>query len=165
MVRVCGNHDDAEDALLEAIVSALRHSGQLRDPAAFRGWLAAIARRACIRIRSKDQSIRTEHMEELESHGIEVPDPGQSPQWAAENEELKSCVSMIVQNLPESLRNVYIHREIMREPAETVAAELGLTVSATKARLNRARKLVRQAFDAEMSCAGWASAPLRTLIK
>ena len=42
LVRTCGNRDDAEDALVEALTSAHRSLETLRDEKAFRGWLAQI---------------------------------------------------------------------------------------------------------------------------
>jgi hypothetical protein len=47
MTRACGNREDTEDVLVEAMVKAHRHLGQLRDARAFRAWLAQIARRVC----------------------------------------------------------------------------------------------------------------------
>ena len=47
MIRVCGNREDAEDVQVEALLKAYRHLDELRDSAAFRGWLAQIARRVC----------------------------------------------------------------------------------------------------------------------
>jgi len=40
MLRVCGNREDAEDFLVEALLKAYRHLNQLRDLVAFRAWLA-----------------------------------------------------------------------------------------------------------------------------
>ena len=40
MLRVCGNHADAEDVLIEALLKAYRNLDQLRDAGAFRAWLA-----------------------------------------------------------------------------------------------------------------------------
>ncbi len=41
--------EDARDAAQEAFATALVHLGDLRDPAAFPGWLAALVRSACSR--------------------------------------------------------------------------------------------------------------------
>ena len=38
MVRVCGNREDAEDVLIEALLKAYRHLDQLRNSVAFRAW-------------------------------------------------------------------------------------------------------------------------------
>jgi len=36
MLRACGNREDAEDVLIEALLKAYQHMHQLNDPAAFR---------------------------------------------------------------------------------------------------------------------------------
>lgn len=40
MLRACGNREDAEDVLIEALLKAYQHMQQLNDPDAFRAWLA-----------------------------------------------------------------------------------------------------------------------------
>ena len=54
MLRVCGNHADAEDVLIEALLKAYRHLDQLQDSAAFRAWLAKIASRICWQLRKRE---------------------------------------------------------------------------------------------------------------
>jgi DNA-directed RNA polymerase specialized sigma24 family protein len=54
MVRVCGNRRDVEDILIEALFKAYRSLDQLRDSAAFRAWLAAIAGRVCWQLRKRE---------------------------------------------------------------------------------------------------------------
>jgi RNA polymerase sigma-70 factor (ECF subfamily) len=39
MVRVCGNREDAENVLIEALLKAYRNLDLLRDAVAFRSWL------------------------------------------------------------------------------------------------------------------------------
>jgi len=47
LIRACGDREDAEDVLIEALLKAYRNLGQLRDLSAFRSWLAQIGRRVC----------------------------------------------------------------------------------------------------------------------
>lgn len=54
MVRVCGNRDDAEDVLVEALLSAHRALGQLRDEAGFRAWLIRIGGRVCGKLKRRE---------------------------------------------------------------------------------------------------------------
>ena len=58
MVRVCGNREDAEDVLIEALLKAYRSLGDLAAPEAFRAWLARIANRVCWQLRSVKRSPR-----------------------------------------------------------------------------------------------------------
>ena len=154
MVRVCGNYTDAEDALANAIVAAVRASDQLRDPIHFQGWLAKIGTRACIRMRFKDRLTKLIPIADLEAIGVEIPDPHSGPDLEFEASQVKACVSGAVSALPEIYQQVYLRREILGHKAEEVAKELNLTVPAVKSRLLRAREMVRNSLDSGFGCAG-----------
>jgi len=57
MIRVCGNREDAEDVLIEALLKAYRHLDQLRESAAFRAWLVQIAKRVCWQLKERESLI------------------------------------------------------------------------------------------------------------
>jgi RNA polymerase sigma-70 factor, ECF subfamily len=143
MVRVCGDYDDAEDALAEALLAAFRHSGKLRDETSFRAWLATIGRRVCGRIQSRSDL----------RQALELPpdlEGSPTPQEELEMAQVKTCVRSAIERLPKSLREVYQMREIEQRPAEDVAQLLGLTVANVKTRLHRAREKVRLYLDAAL---------------
>jgi len=152
MVRVCGNHDDAEDALSDALVAALKASEQLRDPTNFQAWLARIGSRACSRMRIRERLVQFWSISDLEAKGFEIVDPHGDPSQEAEQTYLKSCVAGAIEQLPELFRDVYVRREILGEPAEKVAKDLGITIAACKTRLHRARNIVRDALDSGIGC-------------
>lgn len=146
MVRVCGNHDDAEDALVQALLRAFEHASQLRDESAFRGWVSQIGRRICTRMRHREE------LRPLSSLGdMDFADEGADPSLRAEQDHLVSCVKSAVGTLPALYRPVYEMREIEGRTAEETAEALGLTVAAVKSRLHRARAMVRAYLD-ENAC-------------
>lgn len=149
MVRVCGNHEDAEDALSEALLGAFRAADSLRSEDAFRGWLATIGRRVCIRLKSRDQFAGM-----VDLNDVDVPSDT-TPEHEAVMKEMKACVSEAVLSLPEIYRETYVLREIEQRPAEEVAEKLDLSVAAVKSRLHRARKLVRDHLDNSL-CVAYA---------
>ncbi|MCW5941478.1 MAG: sigma-70 family RNA polymerase sigma factor [Fimbriimonadaceae bacterium] len=151
MVRVCGNRDDAEDVLVDALLSAYQALDTLRDEAAFRGWLARIATRICGRMRHRSELRPLVEWSALEAQGWESADPAPAPDAEAIMRHMQRCVSGAVEFLPAIYREVYVMRELETRPAEEVAEALGLTVSAVKSRLHRARHLVRGYFD-ENAC-------------
>lgn len=73
MLRVCGNREDAEDVLVEALLKAYRHLGQLRDSAAFRAWLAQIAKRVCWQLKEREALLPLLQLSTLEEEGREIP--------------------------------------------------------------------------------------------
>ena len=72
MLRVCGNREDAEDVLIEALLKAYRSLNQLRDAEAFRGWLSIIARRVCWHIKSNEALLPLIQLSALRDAGVSV---------------------------------------------------------------------------------------------
>ncbi len=152
MIRTCGNQDDAEDALADALLAALRASVKLKDPTNFQAWLAKIGARACARIRIKDRMLSFVSLADLEAKGFEIPSEEPSPATEHELATMKDCVAGAIESLPDHYREVYLLREIRGDKAEDVAAQLGLSVTAVKSRLHRARGLMRAALDSGLGC-------------
>ena len=152
MVRTCGNREDAEDALAEALFAALKASEQLQRPEYFQAWLSKIGTRSCARMRIRERLVQFASVEELESHGFELSGGEMGPAQAAELSALKSCVSGAIELLPILYREVYLRREIMNETAEQVASSLGITLPAVKSRLFRARGMIRESLDSGLGC-------------
>ena len=152
MVRVCGNRTDAEDALADALVAAVKCAGDLRDQEAFRGWLTLIASRACARSRIRDRFHSSLSLSELESIGFEPPSVEADPYSESVKGTLKACVAAAISKLSPVYRDVYVRREIDGERAEIVAGELGISIASLKSRLHRARKHVRESIDNDVAC-------------
>jgi RNA polymerase sigma-70 factor, ECF subfamily len=148
LVRVCGNRDDAEDALVEALTSAYRSLDSLRDEEAFRSWLAQIGRRVCLRIRTRDSLGPIMQLSQMELQGLPEPQSADPPpEDAVALDALSECVSHVVDRLPQAYRDVYIMREIDGLPADEVCRTLNLSLPALKSRLHRARGIVREMLD------------------
>lgn len=154
MIRVCGNHDDAEDVLVEAMLRAYRAMDQLDDPGAFGGWLSTIARRVCLRMRRREELAPILSLAGIPGLDETLADGAPLPSDAMERGQLKGCVQEAVQALPEMYRVVYVLREIEGRPADEVGKKLGLTIPAVKSRLFRARGMVREALDRGVCGAG-----------
>ena len=152
MVRTCGNREDAEDALAEALFAALKASDQLQRPEYFQAWLSKIGTRSCARMRIRERLVQFTSVEDLEAHGFELSDAEIGPAKAAELSALKNCVTGAIELLPETYREVYLRREILEEKAEDVASALGLSLPAVKSRLHRAREMMREALDGGLGC-------------
>jgi len=147
MVRACGNRDDAEDALVEALMAAYKALPQIRDEESFRGWLAVVGRRVCSRIQRREALLPVLSLSGSESEAISVPDFSADVAAHAQGRELTECVKSAISDLDKPLRVVYEMREIEGRSAEETAKQLGISIPATKSRLHRARHLVRSSLD------------------
>ncbi len=132
---VLGDFHLAEDAAQEAFVEVHRRLGDLRDPAAFPGWLRRIVISRCTRA-TRRKRIDTAS---LESTGEPVAG-GLSPAQSAERNDLRERVLDSVRALPEKQRVAttlfYIGGYSQSEAAEFL--EVPLTT--LKKRLHDARK-------------------------
>ena len=147
MVRVCGNHEDAEDALAEAIVQAWVAADSIRDPAHFKSWLITVSTRACGHQRTLARLTTALRAAALDSVSDSLPSLDHDAESELEFAAAKRCVAVAIDQLPDSLREVYVRREINQMPADTVAADLGISVAAVKSRLHRARSIIRSYLD------------------
>jgi RNA polymerase sigma-70 factor (ECF subfamily) len=142
---------DADDAVQECYLRALKHFDTYRGPA-MKPWLFAILRNVCraeFARRSAAPSAATEVSQELTE---------QPPLWHEEQETPEAqmlrdrdavTIRRLVNALAEPFRETFVLREInelsYREIAEAVGAPVGTVMS----RLARARAMLRSAWMAE----------------
>jgi RNA polymerase sigma-70 factor (ECF subfamily) len=154
MLRVCGNREDAEDVLVEALLKAYRHLNQLRDSEAFRAWLAQIARRVCWQLKEREALLPLLQLSTLEEEGREIPGAELTPEGQLAQRQMKQLLDDAIEALPALYRPVYQLRDIEDRPGDEVAERLGLSRAAMKSRLHRARDLVRAHLDAALTKCG-----------
>ena len=154
MIRVCGNHEDAEDVLVEALLRAYHHLDQLRDSTAFRAWLAQIARRVCWQLKEREAMLPLLQLSTLDEEGREIAGPEPTPELHLAHRQMKKLLDDAVSALPPVYREVYRLRDIEDRSGDEVAAKLGISQAAMKSRLHRGRDLVRAYLDAAMTRAG-----------
>jgi len=147
MLRVCGNHADAEDVLMEALLKAYRSLGQLREAAAFRAWLGQIARRLCFQLREREAMAPLLQLSVMEDEGREIASPGEALDDELARREMKTLLWKVIGELPQDAQEVYMARDVEDVSGEEVSKKLGITLPAMKSRLHRARQMVRERLD------------------
>jgi RNA polymerase sigma factor (sigma-70 family) len=134
--RHCVVHD-VEDAVQESLFQASRHIGRLRAIEAFAGWLFRIVKRECDRLKRGWRL-------NVHDYAPELPLP--EPVYRSA-EELRCDIVAALQSLPAHYREVLLLRDAEELTIEEIAQQLALTRLAVKARLHRARVLVREYLD------------------
>jgi RNA polymerase sigma-70 factor (ECF subfamily) len=151
MLRVCGNREDAEDVLIEALLKAYRSLDALKAHEAFRTWLGRIASRVCWQLRQRQALLPLLQISALEDGGIEVADSSPSAETQAAAAQIKQMLHAALNSLPASYRAVYELRAIEELTGEETARRLGLSIAAMKSRWHRARSLLRARLDVAFS--------------
>jgi RNA polymerase sigma factor (sigma-70 family) len=124
----------AEDATQEAFLVAYRELDQLRDPAAFAGWLRRIVHSQCHRL------LRTRgYAQAMVELVDELPAAEPSPDQLLEQEELQERVRALMASLPDGEQMPLALYYFADQSQRQIADALGLSLSAVKKRLERAR--------------------------
>jgi len=139
-LRLTGDEDDARDVVQESYLRAYRGLKRFRGDAQFTTWLYRItANCAANQLRR-----RTRHRhEELDEDSGPVMDADHDPAVLADAADLRARVEGALALLPPRLRAVVVLRDVYDLPHEAIAAELGISESAAKVRLHRARRKLR----------------------
>lgn len=134
-LALLGPGPDAEDAVQDAALTALRRIDGLRDPSAARPWLVSIVRNNCrMRIRSARPVIGAP-VEELP-----LPSTEPTPEQLLEQQATRDWVWHALSRLSEPLRTVALLRYFSDACAyEEIAALCDIPVGTVRSRLSQAR--------------------------
>lgn len=141
--RILQNEDDAAEATQDAYLKAWKALDRFREEAAVTTWLYRIAVNAAI---SRHRSRRRRRAREADVGqealaGIASTD---STEATADARLDLRAVERAVSTLPEHYRLPLLMRDVYGMSTEEVANELKISHTATKVRIHRARKLLRE---------------------
>jgi RNA polymerase sigma-70 factor (ECF subfamily) len=139
--RLTGNEEDARDVVQEAYLRAFRGVRNFRGDAQFSTWMYRIT--ANCAATHMGRRMRHRHDELDESAPVADPRPDHDPQLRADADDLRGRLRDALDELSPGLRTVVVLRDVYGLPHEDIAAELGITATAAKVRLHRARNKLR----------------------
>jgi RNA polymerase sigma-70 factor (ECF subfamily) len=142
---------DAEDAVQECYLRALKHFDGYRGPA-MKPWLFAILRNVCRAEYVRRASSPTGAIEDMPESAEQTPlwsEAQETPETEMLRTRDAATIRRLVAALADPFRETFVLREInnlsYREIAEAVGAPVGTVMS----RLARARAMLRSAWMAE----------------
>ncbi len=145
-LRMCRDPEDARDVLQETLLAMARGVRDFRGASSISTWLYTIARSHCIKKRRKSKfAPDREHSLETEASSAAhaLPDPAPDPESAAASREVEAALERAIAALDPMYREVLLLRDAEGLTAPEVGEVLGISVSAVKSRLHRARLAVR----------------------
>ena len=130
----CRNPSDAEEAVQETLIVLYRKVGALRQVGALSSWLFRIVNRYCIRLAMRMAGVSfAQEAEAIERLFARMP-----------TEELRLDIARAIESLPAHYREVVMLRDMEELTIDELAARLSTTRETVKARLHRARGLLRE---------------------
>lgn len=136
--RLTGNEEDARDVVQDTYLRAWRGLRRFRGDAQFSTWLYRIT--ANVAYSQVKRRRRHRHEPAVELAEVPEPSPASDPDAVAQASALRDEVSAAVAELPPKLRAVLVLRDVYGLTHEEIGEELGISVSAAKVRLHRARR-------------------------
>jgi len=136
------DEDDARDVAQESYLRAFRGLKRFRGDAQFSTWLYRITSNCA----STHLGRRSRHRHEELDDELPADDlrASANPETAFDGVALRDRLQAALMGLPPRLRAVVVLRDVYDLSHDSIAAELGISVSAAKVRLHRARRRLRQ---------------------
>ncbi len=138
LFRLClitlGNASDAEDAVQETFIKYLQKAPEFENAEHEKAWLITVATNKCkdmLRFKNRHPVVNIEEIKELTKD-------------ASDNGILDALMT-----LPGKFRTVLILYYVEQYPMEEIARMIGKTTSAVKMRLQKGRRLLREAYRKE----------------
>ncbi|MCL1635470.1 sigma-70 family RNA polymerase sigma factor [Luteimonas sp. SX5] len=135
-------HADADDLTQDVFETAIRRLGELREPAAFPGWIVSIARRAAL-----DAKRRPTAMTGLELDRTASPD---RPDDRLEAERSLRAIAC----LPEAYRETLLLRLVEGLTGPEIAERTGLAPGSVRVNLHRGMAMLRATLGSAADARG-----------
>jgi RNA polymerase sigma-70 factor, ECF subfamily len=143
------NAADADDAVQECYLRALRHFDSYRGPA-MKPWLLSILRNVCNAefARRGTQQPAADYDDEARAETVPLwQEPQASPESILLRQHDGDTVRNLIAALPHQFREIIVLREINELSYQEIAQVAGIPVGTVMSRLARARAMLRAAWN------------------
>jgi RNA polymerase sigma-70 factor (ECF subfamily) len=154
-LRLVGNEHDARDVLQDAYLRAFRSLRKFRGDSAFGTWLHRITVNCSATFVAKRR--KSSHVELNDDLEVLELRADSDPATAADTADDRQRLVQALADLPDQMRMVVVLRDVYDLPHEEIAHELGISQTAAKVRLHRARRRLREQLFATSATAAGAS--------
>ncbi len=143
MLQGVGAWADVEELCSDVFLALWQHAPEIRT-GSLKPWLGTVARN-----RAKSW-LRSRRELPMDLDEIELPDDGPGLEDEVMRKELAAAVRRAVDSLRPKDREIFLRYYFYLQPAETIAAELGLAPASVRSRLSRGREVLRKKLEKEV---------------
>ncbi|MBI1873609.1 MAG: sigma-70 family RNA polymerase sigma factor [Acidobacteria bacterium] len=133
--------EEVDDLVQDVFIQAMERLNTLREPGAFGGWLAAIARNRATDYYRKPAT-RASHVE-----WSELPEAVMATQESVSEKTQAIAVLNVIRTMPEAYRETLVLRLVEGMTGPEIAARTGLTPASVRVNLHRGMKQLREKLE------------------
>ena len=149
-LRMCANHEDAQDCLQEAMLRIYRAISGFKGQASFSTWVYRITMNTCLDELRRAKRRRATSLDERLETGWAPADEVNTPERHALRAEQRRALDRAIRDLPEDMRSAVVLRDIQGCSYDEIADILGANVGTIKSRISRGRARLRETLSQEM---------------
>ena len=143
-LRLTGNEEDARDVVQDTYLRVMKGIRRFRGDSALSTWLYRVTANTAYTFLQRSKKHRARPLSEVEDV-TPLPDTSlDRPDDAVLARELRERLQEAVSDLPPAYRSVVVLKDIYGLSHEEIAESLGISVTACKVRLFRARRRLRE---------------------
>ena len=143
-LRMCGNAEDAQDCLQEAMLRVYRAISGFKGQSSFATWVYRITMNTCLDELRKRKNRPGTSLDNLVDSGWSPTDEDDTPERHALRGEVRSSLQAFIRELPEDMRAAIVLRDIEGYAYEEIAQMLDTNVGTIKSRISRGREKLRE---------------------
>ena len=143
-LRMCGNREDAQDCLQEAMLRVYRAIGGFKGQSSFSTWVYRITMNTCLDELRRKKNRQNTSLDNLLDMGWSPADESNAPEKQAMRSELRRNLNRAIQELPEEMRSAVVLRDIQGFSYDEIARMLEINVGTIKSRISRGREKLRE---------------------
>jgi RNA polymerase sigma-70 factor, ECF subfamily len=145
---------EAEDVVQETFIKAFKGLENFRGEARLSTWLTRIAlNEALARKRRRRNTVELEALQHR-TNALEPSPmiaPAQDPELSTAQQQIRKLLERAIDGLPDSLRTVFVMRDVEELSTAEAARLLGLGEPTVKTRLHRARRMLREVLGDQIA--------------
>jgi RNA polymerase sigma-70 factor, ECF subfamily len=145
--KFVGRHDEAEDLTQDIFLKIFKALHTFDRRANFQTWLISISRNLCIDHYRSVRKERETMARDVDASELKPVSRERGPHSQLEQTDLKAMIQRALAELPPSLRQAVVMRDLQEFSYQEIADKLDLPEGTVKSRINRGRLELKRQLD------------------
>ena len=142
-LRMCGNREDAQDCVQEAMLRIYKALSSFKGQSSFSTWVYRITMNSCLDELRRRKSRAATSLDQMIDNGFSPTDEDDTPERHSIQAEQKRQIEKAIAGLPEDMRAAVVLRDVQGCSYDEIARVLDTNVGTIKSRISRGREKLR----------------------